>query len=175
MKPSIEGFFYVCMKPINEEDKQLFRSTVDANAPIDKDGANRLSNALKKPAFTAYSYIVDANLEGAEIVSYSQSGVSIKVIKKMKQGNIDYAPVLDLHGQTVVEACESLSAFMYHHQSEPFIQIIHGKGYHSENGMSILKTQVVSFLSQHPQVLAFNSCPDKDGGTGAVFVLLKQN
>jgi len=41
--------------------------------------------------------------------------------------------------------------------------------------MSILKTQVVSFLSQHPQVLAFNSCPDKDGGTGAVFVLLKQN
>ncbi|RUM77150.1 MAG: hypothetical protein DSZ13_02225, partial [Candidatus Thioglobus sp.] len=58
---------------------------------------------------------------------------------------------------------------------EPFIQIIHGKGYHSENGMSILKTQVVSFLSQHPQVLAFNSCPDKDGGTGAVFVLLKQN
>jgi DNA-nicking Smr family endonuclease len=93
----------------------------------------------------------------------------------MKQGNLDTMPILDLHGQTVVEACESLSAFMYHHQFEPFIQIIHGKGYHSENGMSILKTQVVSFLSQHPQVLAFNSCPDKDGGTGAVFALLKQN
>ena len=162
------------MKQINEEDKQLFRSTVDANVPIDKDGV-RKNNALKKPAFTAYSYIVDANLEGSEIVSYSQSGVSTKVIKKMKQGNIDAVPVLDLHGQTVVEACESLSAFMHHHQFEPFIQIIHGKGYHSENGMSILKTQVVSFLSQHPQVLAFNSCPDKDGGTGAVFVLLKQN
>ena len=175
MKPSIEGFFYVCMKQINEEDKQLFRSTVDGNVPIDKDGVNRSSNALKKPAFTAYSYIVDANLDGSKIVSYSKSGVSIKVIKKMKQGNLDTMPVLDLHGQTVVEACESLSAFMYHHQFEPFIQIIHGKGYHSENGMSILKTQVVSFLSQHPQVLAFNSCPDKDGGTGAVFVLLKQN
>lgn len=162
------------MKQINEEDKQLFRSTVDANAPTDKDSA-RKSNALKKSAFTSYSYIVDANLDGSEVISYSKSGVSTKVIKKMKQGNIDAMPVLDLHGQTVVEACESLSVFIYHHQFEPFVQIIHGKGYHSENGMSILKTQVVSFLKQHPQVLAFNSCPDKDGGTGAVFALLKQN
>ncbi len=170
----MRAFFYGHMKQINEEDKQLFRSTVDASAPIDKDGA-RKNNTLKKPAFTAYSYIVDANLDGSEVISYSKSGVSIKVIKKMKQGNLDTMPILDLHGQTVVEACESLSAFMYHHQFEPFIQIIHGKGYHSENGMSILKTQVVSFLSQHPQVLAFNSCPDKDGGTGAVFALLKQN
>jgi len=175
MKPSFEGFFDAQMKPINEEDRQLFRSTVDANTPADKDGANRSSNASKKPAFTAYSYIVDANLEGSEIVSYAQSGVSTKIIKKMKQGNVGCTPVLDLHGQTVVEACESLSNFMCHHQFESFIQIIHGKGYHSENGMSILKTQVVSFLKQHPQVLAFNSCPDKDGGTGAVFVLLKQN
>jgi len=162
------------MKQINNEDKQLFRSTVNANAPIDKDGANRPTNAIKKPAFTSYSYIVEANLEGSEIVNYSKSGVSTKVIKKMKQGNLDSMPVLDLHGQTVVEACESLSEFMYHHQFESFIQIIHGKGYHSENGMSILKTQVVNLLKQHPQVLAFNSCPDKDGGTGAVFVLLKQ-
>jgi len=174
MKPSFEGFFYACMKQINNEDKQLFRSTVNANAPIDKDGANRPTNAIKKPAFTSYSYIVEANLEGSEIVNYSKSGVSTKVIKKMKQGNLDSMPVLDLHGQTVVEACESLSEFMYHHQFESFIQIIHGKGYHSENGMSILKTQVVNLLKQHPQVLAFNSCPDKDGGTGAVFVLLKQ-
>ena len=82
MKPSIEGFFYVRMKQINEEDKQLFRSTVDASAPIDKDGA-RKNNTLKKPAFTAYSYIVDANLDGSEVISYSKSGVSIKVIKKL--------------------------------------------------------------------------------------------
>ena len=163
------------MKPINEEDKHLFRSTVDANLAIDKDGGKVGKNRNKQPAFTAYSYIVDANLEGSEIVSYAKNGVSTKIIKKMKQGNIGSVPTLDLHGESVVEACESLSNFMYHHQFEPFIQIIHGKGYHSENGMSILKTQVVNFLKQHPQVLAFHSCPAKDGGTGAVFALLKQN
>jgi DNA-nicking Smr family endonuclease len=40
--------------------------------------------------------------------------------------------------------------------------------------MSVLKTQVMNFLKQHPQVLAFHSCPPKDGGTGAVFALLKK-
>ncbi|ALE52869.1 hypothetical protein SP60_06440 [Candidatus Thioglobus autotrophicus] len=158
---------------INDDDKQLFRASVDANAPIDKDSTRQVAHQANQPAFTAYSYITEARLNGSEIVAYAKGGLSPKIIKKMKRGDIGYTPTLDLHGQTVVEACESMSQFMHHHQHEEFVHIIHGKGYHSENGMSILKTQVVSFLSQHPQVLAFNSCPDKDGGTGAVFALLK--
>ena len=159
---------------INDEDKQLFRSSVDATAPIDKDNHTQPGGRISQPAFTAYSYITEARLSGSEIVAYAKNGLSPKIIKKMKRGNIDHAPVLDLHGQTVIEACEAMSQFMYHYQHEEFIHIIHGKGYHSDNSMSILKTQVVSFLNQHPQVMAFNSCPDKDGGTGAVFVLLKK-
>jgi DNA-nicking Smr family endonuclease len=159
---------------INDDDKQLFRASVDANAPIDKDGVSSANQQANHAAFTAYSYITEARLSGSESVAYAKNGLSPKLIKKMKRGDIDFAPSLDLHGQTVIEACESMSQFMYHHQHEPFIHIIHGKGYHSENGMSILKTQVVSFLHQHPQVIAFNSCPAKDGGSGAVFALLKQ-
>ncbi|MDC0430370.1 Smr/MutS family protein [Candidatus Thioglobus sp.] len=159
---------------INDNDKQMFRDSVDANAPIDKDGVNPKNNQVKKTAFTAYSYITEARLDGSQTVAYAKNGLSPKIIKKMKRGDIDHAPSLDLHGLTTVEACESMSEFMYRHQHENFIHIIHGKGYHSGNGMSILKTQVVSFLNQHPQVLAFNSCPDKDGGAGAIFALLKQ-
>ncbi|MDB3893056.1 Smr/MutS family protein [Candidatus Thioglobus sp.] len=159
---------------INDNDKQLFRDSVDASIPIDKDGANPKNNQVKKAAFTAYSYIIEARLDGSQTVAHAKNGLSPKIIKKMKRGDIDYAPTLDLHGFTTVEACEAMSEFMHYYQHENFIHIIHGKGYNSENGMSILKTQVVSFLSQHPQVLAFNSCPDKDGGTGAIFALLKQ-
>ncbi|CAC9601271.1 Smr domain protein [uncultured Gammaproteobacteria bacterium] len=159
---------------INDEDKRLFRDSVDTSAPIDKDGQQQTNQRISRAAFTAYSYITEARLSGSKIVAHAKNGLSPKLIKKMKHGTIDFAPTLDLHGQTVVEACESMSQFMYHHQHEEFIHIIHGKGYHSDNSMSILKTQVVSFLSQHPQVMAFNSCPDKDGGTGAVFALLKQ-
>ena len=93
----------------------------------------------------------------------------------MKQGKIDYAPSLDLHGQKLKQACSSLSKFIHYHQQNTFIHIIHGKGFHSDDGMSILKTQVVHYLKQHPDILAFNSCPTKDGGTGAIFALLKPN
>ena len=159
---------------INDDDRQLFRTSIDTNAPIDKDANQQSGPQTKQAAFTAYSYITEARLSGSEMVFHANNGVSTKIIKKMKRGDIKHAPELDLHGQTVIEACKSMSQFMYHHQHEKFIHIIHGKGFHCENGMSILKTQVVSFLNQHPQVMAFNSCPAKDGGSGAVFALLKQ-
>lgn len=157
---------------ISQDDKDLFRDSVKNNVPIDKD--NPASDSCEKSAFfTDYHHVIDGRLSGSEVVAYARSGVSGKIIKKMKQGKINSAPTLDLHGQTAVQACESMSEFIYYHQNAPFIHIIHGKGYHSENAISILKTQVVSYLKQHPSVLAFNSCVEKDGGTGAVFVLMR--
>ncbi len=159
---------------ISESDKALFRSIVENSTPVNKDKAT-LQDPTKKKAFKAYTHITYGNLSGSDIINYAQNGVSPKMIKKMKQGNIGHVPTLDLHGQTTIEACQSLSKFMHYHQYQQFIHIIHGKGCNSDQGSSILKSQVVSFLRQHPEVLAFNSCPPKDGGTGAVFALLRQN
>ena len=53
------------------------------------------------------------------------------------------------------------------------MHIIHGKGGHSDNGFSILKSQVVNYLDQHPKVLAYCSCPEEMGGTGALYIHLK--
>ena len=160
---------------VSENDKSLFRSAINTQVSIDKDGDREPKSTTTHFAepFEAYSYLSEANISGSEVVSYAQDGMSPKTIKKMKRGNLEYAPSLDLHGQTVEEACQSLSKFLHYHRDERFIQIIHGKGYHSNQGLSILKSQVVSYLKQHPQVLAFCSCPKKDGGTGAVFVCLK--
>ena len=160
---------------VSEKDKSLFRSAINKNMAIDKDGDKKPeSNAISftKP-FESYSYIGDANISGAEFVSYAKYGIAPKTIKKMKQGNIEYTPTLDLHGQTVEESCELLSEFLHYHKDERFVRIIHGKGYHSDKGLSIIKSQVVHYLKQHPQVLCFCSCPQKYGGTGAVFVHLK--
>ena len=49
------------------------------------------------------------------------------------------------------------------------VKIVHGKG--SE---AILKTCINGWLRQLPEVLAFCSAPPKDGGNGAVLVLLKK-
>ncbi len=160
---------------ISESDKFLFRSTIDKKIPIDKDADKEIESnkTNRNRIFDSYSYLSKPNLSGTEPVSYSQSGVSPKTIKKMKQGNLGQPPSIDLHGQVIKEACRSLSNFIHYHQDEKFIHIIHGKGFHSEQGLSILKSPVVHYLKQHPQVLAFYSCPQNSGGTGAVFVHLK--
>ncbi len=160
---------------VDESDKALFRSTVDSAAPLDKDAPKMGATQKTYARFEAYSYISEAQLSGSEVLNYARSGVSNKLIKKMQRGEIDYAPSIDLHGYTLTQTCQALSDFIYHHQNARFVHIIHGKGYNSENNLSVLKTQVASFLKQHPQVLAFHSCPAKDGGTGAVFVLLKNH
>lgn len=162
------------MNQINEKDKQLFRNAVDTVTPMDKDGGHHTNKVKKQPPFTAYSFVIDGTITSEEVVNYAQSGISQKMINKMKRGDIDSVSMLDLHGYKIKDACETLSNFMYHHQFEQFVHIIHGKGYQSKNGISVLKTQVVNFLKQHPQVLACHSCPPKDGGTGAVFALLKK-
>ena len=163
---------------IDESDKSLFRSTVNQHMPIDKDGDKEEIYNNKKHwnrPFEDYSYLPKPNLSASDSVSHSQAGVSPKTLKKMKQGRIDHAPCIDLHGQKIEEGCQSLSKFIHYHGDERFIQIIHGKGYNSNQSLSILKSQVVHYLKQHPQVLAFCSCPQKMGGTGAVFVYLKSN
>jgi len=163
---------------IDESDKSLFRSVVNQQKPIDKDGNNEETYDNNKnwdKPFEDYSYLAKPNLSASDSVNHSQSGVSPKTLKKMKQGRIGYSPSVDLHGQKVDEACQSLSKFIHYHGGERFIQIIHGKGYNSDQNLSVLKSQVVYYLKQHPQVLAFCSCPQKMGGTGALFVYLKGN
>ncbi len=162
---------------INESDKSLFRLTVDHQKPVDKDssGENIAIKANPRKPFENYSFLYEPNISGSDPVVYSIDGLSPKTLKKMKQGNLGFTPSIDLHGYKIEEACRSLSDFIHFHSNKRFIQIIHGKGYHSADGLSIMKSQVIHYLKQHPSVLAFCSCPQELGGTGAVFVHLKAN
>ena len=82
---------------------------------------------------------------------------------------------LDLHGYTVIEAKIAIQDFLYEckRQHIRYIRIIHGKGYRSEQKIPVLKTHVAYWLPQHSDVLAFSSALPKDGGTGAIYVILK--
>jgi len=50
---------------------------------------------------------------------------------------------------------------------------VHGKGYRSGARGPILKVAVDTWLRRHPDVMAFTSARPIDGGTGAVYVLLR--
>ena len=52
------------------------------------------------------------------------------------------------------------------------VRIIHGKGLHGDSGAPVLKNLVDRLLRQRADVLAFHSRRRRQGGTGAVLVLL---
>ena len=54
------------------------------------------------------------------------------------------------------------------------VRIIHGKGNSSEGNMQVLKGKGHSWRGQKGGVRGFCSARPNDGGTGAVYVLLKR-
>ena len=53
------------------------------------------------------------------------------------------------------------------------VRIVHGKGYRSGARGPVLKAAVDLWLRRHLDVMAFTSARAIDGGTGAVYVLLR--
>ncbi|MGH9439672.1 MAG: Smr/MutS family protein, partial [Terriglobia bacterium] len=54
------------------------------------------------------------------------------------------------------------------------VRIVHGKGYRSGPRGPVLKRAVARWLSRREEILAYTSARPVDGGTGAVYVLLRK-
>ncbi len=112
------------------------------------------------------------------ILSFRRTGIQQGLFKKLKDGHLVWKAAVDLHGCTIEQARQAVLQIIHDAQQDAIniIKIVHGKGYakeqHTQAGL--LKTCVNGWLQQHRMVLAFHSAPAKDGGTGAVLVLLKK-
>jgi len=112
-----------------------------------------------------------SKIEPNDFLFVADSSLGDKVLRKFKRGQYNPQAKLDLHGFTTNEAATALDNFIQKglERGLRVLLIIHGKGAHA-----ILKTQVNYWLKDHPQALAFCSAKPKDGGLGAVYVLLKR-
>ena len=117
-----------------------------------------------------------AEIETGEELLYSRPGLQHSIMRKLRRGQYAIEAQLDLHGNTVPEARERVSAFIHEMQAQDrrCVRIIHGKGKSSEGKLPVLKGKVNAWLQQWDQVLAFCSARPNDGGTGAVYVLLRR-
>jgi len=115
------------------------------------------------------------HVDGNESLSYRTSGVRKKEMLRLKRGNIQINFEIDLHGLTQSEAHDKLESLLtiYAQKGLKSGIVIHGKGLRSENNEPKLKILTNQILRAHRSVLAFNSATLKDGGSGAVYVLLK--
>ena len=114
--------------------------------------------------------------ECPDILSFSRSGLQHKVLKKLRQGKHPIEHALDLHGLTVKQARNELLEFLGECEAAGVSHaiIVHGKGFRSID-KPVIKPMVNRWLRAVDNVLAFHSAQAKDGGNGAVYVLLKKN
>jgi DNA-nicking Smr family endonuclease len=99
-------------------------------------------------------------------------------MKKLKSGELTIEGHLDLHGHTRLSAEQALQNFILnaHALGQRTLLIIHGRGLKSSQG-PVLKEHLVRWLTTGALshlVLAFASARPCDGGTGALYVLLKR-
>lgn len=98
----------------------------------------------------------------------------------LKRGQIAWEAGLDLHGHTIDEARHELERFLHDARAQRMrcVLVVHGKARTSmRSGMTdypVIKSHVNAWLREWPSVLAFCSARDLDGGTGAVYVLLRR-
>jgi len=114
-------------------------------------------------------------VSGGTPLSFQRAGVRIQEMRKLRRGLFPTQDELDLHGFTQADARDRLADFIVASRDQGLrcVRIIHGKGYRSGSRGAVLKTAVDSWLRRHPDVLAFVSAKAIDGGTGALYVLLR--
>ncbi|WP_122899746.1 Smr/MutS family protein [Acinetobacter sp. B51(2017)] len=141
-------------------DTQTLAKRAAAMGPMETDDA-----LLSDTVATLNPVGSQANL------SYRIATLQHRVFEDLKAGNLRWFEAVDLHGCTVEEARVAVLQIiqMAKDENQNVIKIVHGKG-----PDAILKTYVNGWLRQHRDVLAFVSAPEKQGGTGAVLVLLKR-
>lgn len=115
-------------------------------------------------------------VESGEELLFAAPGIQLRVMKRLRQGHIPWEQGLDLHGMTVDEARDELSRFIRDAQRSGAraVLLVHGKAFSQAGRQPLLKSHVNDWLRQLHGVLAFCSAQPRDGGTGALYVLLRQ-
>ena len=82
---------------------------------------------------------------------------------------------IDLHGLSADDAARELDSFFAECRSKGLrkVLIIHGRGIHSE-GQPVLSSIVTSFVERCPFAGEYGKAAQKDGGCGAMWVILKK-
>jgi len=106
--------------------------------------------------------------------SHLAAGVDRRELRKLRRGQYVPGRRLDLHGLTGRAAVRAVATFIDSTRGAyRCVAIVHGRGLHS-SGKAVLKTEVRKFLCGHQAVLAYVDAPRDDGGSGAVYVLLRR-
>jgi DNA-nicking Smr family endonuclease len=175
-------------KPIDSDEIQVFRDAVKDVRPLRHEQAEPFRQRRRPQAFKPAAaetedlqrsfpeLLAASQLEAEEYLLFSRPGVQQRLLHDLRRGRIGVEYELDLHGLTSSHARAMLVDFFSECRRRRIrcVQIVHGKGYGSQDGRSVLKQKLNFWLRQREEVLAFCSALPRDGGSGAMYVLLSR-
>jgi len=157
-------------------------SRVDAPAPATLTPRVPIDEDAETIAFL--SDLVNGNGEfdisdSTEYVEGAVVGFDPRVLRRLRRGEFAYQAMIDLHGMSAATARLEVERFVTQalaagHRA---VLIVHGRGRNSKDNVPILKERLKSWLARGRVgrgVLAFTSARPADGGTGALYVLLRR-
>ena len=173
---------------ITDEDRELFRRTVgdvrrieDDHIPPERIGrAPRPRGPVRNEASSDFRGFVESewtsDIAPGDMLSFAREGVQRRELERLRRGRIRIEASLDLHGRTVAAAVVALDDFLEDslRRGRRCVHIVHGKGFGSRGELPIMKAHVDRWLRDRSEVLAFRSATPPDGGTGALYVLLRR-
>jgi len=179
------------------DDENIFSRAMSGVVPIEKKGIRKIQAHEKKtaPPYPAPDVeqevmdhlrdLVDGTAEmditfSDEYIEGSISGVDRNTMRRLKRGQIPVQDHIDLHGLTRNEAETRVRDFLVSSQGRGLqcVLIVHGRGLNSPDNIPILKERLPVWLNRGPArriVKAFSSARLYDGGTGAIYVLLRRH
>ncbi|GLR79217.1 Smr/MutS family protein [Azospirillum oryzae] len=107
----------------------------------------------------------------------STANIDRRTGDRFRRGELEIDGRIDLHGMTQAQAHNALAAFVHRawNEGRRCVLVITGKG--SFGGLGVLRQATPRWLSDpalRPMVLAIQPARPKDGGDGALYVLIKR-
>ena len=167
---------------IEPDDAALFRAAVGEVQPLVEQNRITPHPAPRLPFRSPNSppaipdTLTDSAAENAPD-EFLSNGISRMTLRKLRRGGWPIEDRLDLHGLHSDAARRLLQEFLHEAMQRELrcVLVIHGKGMNSRGGEAVLRRLSRHWLAQHPGVLGFCDAPPREGGSGAVLVLLKTN
>jgi DNA-nicking Smr family endonuclease len=162
------------VRPLGWSEKPL---SLPAPVELPKRGDDQAEALASLSDFVAGRGEIDPFATG-EGVEGASSREGRRYLARLKRGDFSVQGHLDLHGFGREDARPALERFLREAQrlGHSCVRVIHGRGMHSETEPSLMKQEVTRWLSSRRlsrTVVAFASARWKDGGSGAVYVLLR--
>ena len=163
--------------PLSEKKKKIIRRPDPHVMPAHTIGNDDLEAMAHLSDLVSGNVDIDITFTD-EYIEGSVAGFSRKLMKQLKKGMFPVQDYVDLHGLTKQEAEYRVRDFLTqsHGRGLRCVLIIHGKGLNSEYHIPVLKERLPVWLKRGPAkkiVLAFSTAMPYDGGTGALYVVLR--